>query len=149
MGYIEKRLVNDETILYRAKISWKILIWPSIVLVLLIWISSKLHALVGFFVAVLSLYLVIRVILVILASEIALTNRRIIAKRGIISQHSMEILLDKVESLSVSQPLDGRIFGYGTVTVIGSGGTQEFFKSIDNPMELRKQVTSQISELTK
>lgn len=148
MGYVEKRLMNDETILYRAKISWKIFIWPSLVLILFIWISSKLHALAGFFAFVLSLYLVIRVILVILTSEFALTNRRIIAKRGFISQHSMEILLNKVESITVSQPLDGRIFGFGTVTVIGSGGTQEFFKSIDNPMELRKQVNSQISKLS-
>ncbi len=87
--------------------------------------------------------------LVILTTEFALTNRRIIAKKGIIRQHSMEILLDKVESITISQPLDGRIFGFGTVTVIGSGGTQELFKSISNPMELRKQVNSQISKLSK
>lgn len=86
--------------------------------------------------------------LVILSTEFALTNCRIIAKKGFIFQHSIEILLNKVESISVSQPLIGRILGFGTVTIIGSGGTQEVFKSIDNPMELRKQVNDQIFQLS-
>ena len=148
MGYIEKRLVNDETILYRAKISWKFFIWPIVLLILIIWLSSKLHAIAVFFAVVFSIYVIVRAVLVILTTEFALTDRRIIAKKGIIRQRSMEILLNKVESITISQPLDGRIFGFGTVTVIGSGGTQEFFRSISNPMELRKQVNSQISKLS-
>jgi uncharacterized membrane protein YdbT with pleckstrin-like domain len=147
MGYIEKNLVNGEIVLYRAKISWKFLIWPFIVLILLIWFCSKIHAIAVFFSVVFSIYLILRIVLVILTTEFALTDRRIIAKKGIIRQHSMEILLNKVESITISQPLDGRIFGYGTVTIIGSGGTQEFFRSISNPMELRKQVNNQISKL--
>ena len=148
MGYIEKRLVNDETILYRAKISWKFFIWPIVLLILIIWLSSKLHAIAVFFAVVFSIYVIVRAVLVILTTEFALTDRRIIAKKGIIRQHSMEILLNKVESITISQPLDGRIFGFGTVTVIGSGGTHEFFRLISNPMELRKQVNSQISKLS-
>lgn len=149
MGYIENRLMNDETILYRAKISWKLFIWPSFLLILLIWMSSKLHPIAVFFVIVFGIFYIIQVVLIITTTEFALTTRRIIAKKGIIRQHSLEILLNKVESIAVSQTLDGRIFGFGTVTVIGSGGTQELFKSIDNPMELRKQVNDQISKLSK
>ncbi|MEL7625389.1 MAG: PH domain-containing protein [Anaerolineaceae bacterium] len=146
MGYIEKRLANDETIIYRAKTSWKVLIWPMVLLILINWLASKVHPLFLFFTIILSVVLIIQVILIIITTEFALTNRRIIAKRGVILQHSLEILLKQVESIAVSQPLVGRIFGFGTVTVNGSGGTQEFFKSIDNPMELRRQVNDQISE---
>jgi uncharacterized membrane protein YdbT with pleckstrin-like domain len=149
MGYIEKRLMNDETILYRAKISWKVLIWPIVMIIFLIWVSSKIHPLAAFFAVILSIYFIFQVVLIILTTEFALTNRRIIGKKGILHQHSMEILLNKVESIAVEQPLVGRIFDFGTVTVIGSGGTPESFKSIDNPMELRKQVNNQISELSK
>ena len=148
MGFIEKRLLNDETILYRAKTSWKVLIWPIFLIILLIWISSKIHAIVAFFAVIFSLFLIIQVVLFIITTEFALTDRRLNAKRGIIQQHSLEILLSKVESITVSQPLVGRIFGFGTVTVTGSGGTQEHFKSIDNPMELRKWVNEHISELS-
>ena len=148
MGYIEKRLMNDETIIYRAKISWKVLIWPIVLIVFLIWMSSKVHAVAVFFSVIFSIYFICQALLIILTTEFALTNRRIIAKKGIIRQHSMEILLNKVESTTVEQPLLGRIFDFGTVTVTGIGGTPEYFKSINNPMELRKQVNSQISELS-
>lgn len=148
MGFIEKRLLNDETIIYRAKISWKVVIWPILLLILLFWISSKIHPIAVFFAVIFSIYFIIQVAIIIRTTEFALTNRRIIAKKGIIQRHSIEILLSKVESISVSQPLVGRIFGFGTVTVTGSGGTQEYFKSIDNPIELRKRVNEQISELS-
>lgn len=148
MGFIEKRLLNDETILYRAKTSWKVIIWPIFLIILLIWMSSKIHAIVTFLAVVYSLIFIATVVMIIVTTEFALTNRRIIAKRGIIQQHSLEILLSKVESITISQPLVGRIFGFGTVTVTGSGGTQEYFKSIDNPMELRKRVNEQISVLS-
>ena len=148
MGYIEKILVDGENVLYRAKISWAIFISPIFLLIFLIWLSSTLHAIAVFFAVVFGIYVILRILLAILTTEFALTDRRIIAKKGIIRQHSMEILLNKVESITISQPLDGRIFGFGTVTVIGSGGTHEFFRSISNPMELRKQVNSQISKLS-
>lgn len=148
MGHIEKKLLNDETILYRADISWKILVSLIVVLIFFTWFSSRFHPIVLLLASLYSIYLIIRVTLVILSTEFALTNRRIIAKKGFFFQHSIEILLNKVESISVSQPLIGRILGFGTVTIIGSGGTQEVFKSIDNPMELRKQVNDQIFQLS-
>jgi uncharacterized membrane protein YdbT with pleckstrin-like domain len=138
-----------EKLIHNPKISWKLLILPIFLFILLIWISIKLNDIFVIFVVFYSTYLIIRVVLVILTTEFALTNRRIIARKGIIRQRSMEILLNQVESIMISQPLDGRIFGFGTVTIIGSGGTREFFRSIDNPMELRKQVNSQISKLSK
>jgi len=149
MGYIEKNLVRDEIVIYRAKISWAVFFLPVVLLVLLIWLSSEIHEIVVVFAIIFSMYILLRVLLVILTTEFAITNRRIIAKKGIIQQNSMEILLSKVESITISQTLDGRVFGFGTVTVTGSGGTKEFFKSISNPLELRNQVNNQISKLPK
>ena len=146
MGYIEKNLIEGERVLCRAKISWAVFIFPVILLVIVIWLSTKIHQAVVFLAVIFSLYVILRILLAILSTEFALTDQRIIAKKGIIRQSSMEILLSKVESISISQPLGGRIFNYGTVTIIGSGGTHENFTLISKPMELRKRVNFQISK---
>jgi uncharacterized membrane protein YdbT with pleckstrin-like domain len=73
------------------------------------------------------------------------SNKRVIAKTGFIRRRSLELLLTKIESLGVSQPIVGRIFNYGTITVTGTGGTKEPFKNIMNPMELRQVVNRQTS----
>ena len=80
-------------------------------------------------------------------TEFAVTNKRVIAKTGWIRRRSLELLLTKVESIGVSQPIMGRVFNYGTITVVGTGGTREPFHNIVEPMGFRKRVNAQIEGL--
>ena len=64
------------------------------------------------------------------AVEMAVTNRRVIIKTGLASRRSLEIMLAKVESIGVVEPTMGRILGYGTLTIHGTGGTPEPFSRI-------------------
>lgn len=72
-------------------------------------------------------------------SEFAITNKRVIIKVGLISRRTLEINLSKIESVNVDQNIWGRIFGYGNLTVIGTGGTRETFNTISRPMEFREK----------
>jgi uncharacterized membrane protein YdbT with pleckstrin-like domain len=71
--------------------------------------------------------------------EFVITNKRVIVKTGLISRKTLEMNLSKIESVNVDQSVFGRIFGYGTIGIIGTGGTREVFSMIANPMEFRKR----------
>jgi hypothetical protein len=78
-------------------------------------------------------------------TSFVVTNRRVIAFRGQGYQTtSMEVLLSKTESIQMQQPLLGSFFGYGTVTLSGTGGTREVFPGVVNPQEFRRSVQQQI-----
>ena len=77
------------------------------------------------------------------ASEFAVTNRRVIVKVGFISRRTIEINMSKVESVEVNQDIFGRMFNYGTIVVIGTGGTKEPFDLIKDPLAFRRAVQSQ------
>jgi len=64
------------------------------------------------------------------SSEFAITNKRVIIKVGLISRKTLEMNLSKIESVNVDQSILGRILRYGTLTVIGTGGTRETFTTI-------------------
>jgi uncharacterized membrane protein YdbT with pleckstrin-like domain len=66
----------------------------------------------------------------------------VLIKRGFFSRRSVEVL-PKVESFGVDESLLGRMLGYGTVIVRGTGGTFETFDKIAHPNELRRQVQQQ------
>src|SRR5215469_3797379 len=66
-------------------------------------------------------------------TELAVTNHRVIYKRGLVSRHTIEISRSKVESVDVDQSLWGRILGFGTVIVRGTGGSLEPFPQINHP----------------
>ena len=76
------------------------------------------------------------------STEIAVTDRRIIFKRGLIRRHTVEMNMQKVESVDVDQTLMGRLFNYGNVTVRGTGSTFETLRMIDSPLKLRSTVTA-------
>jgi uncharacterized membrane protein YdbT with pleckstrin-like domain len=79
------------------------------------------------------------------ATEVAVSNKRVLIKTGLFSRRSVEVLLPKVESIGVNETFVGRILGYGSVVVRGTGGTFETFDRIRQPNEFRREVEGQIS----
>ena len=125
-SYIESTLIKDERILYAGHISAWTLTWlilPGIVLlpafgaglILLgaAWIKYK-------------------------STELAITNKRVIAKFGFISRRTVEININKIESLQVDQGVLGRIFNFGTLLISGTGEAQAPIPGISKPLEFRK-----------
>jgi uncharacterized membrane protein YdbT with pleckstrin-like domain len=80
-------------------------------------------------------------------SEFAVTNKRVIVKVGAINRRTVELMLSKVEGVSVDQTLAGRMGNYGTVRITGTGGTREAFDEIADPLEFRRQLQAQLSRM--
>jgi len=81
------------------------------------------------------------------ATEMAVTNRRVVIKTGLVSRKTIEMLLNKVESIEVNETAFGRMLGYGTIVVIGTGGTPEPFHKVAHPLKFRSEVQQQIEKL--
>jgi uncharacterized membrane protein YdbT with pleckstrin-like domain len=151
----------NERILYRTQLHWVVYlralaeIAMGIVFMFLALGTSSprgvlqgvggLFCLTGGFVVFTGILDLVRIFIVIRTTEFALTTKRVMGKRGFIRRHSLELLLSQVESISVDQPITGRLLNYGTVTVIGTGGTRERFPLIVNPLEFRRRVQQQLA----
>jgi uncharacterized membrane protein YdbT with pleckstrin-like domain len=151
MSYVENNLIQGEQIRYYTKLHWIVFIFP----ISLIVIGFCLAAIFSQYSAVLifgTLFVLVGILLGVprfityKSSEFAVTNKRVLIKVGFIKRHSLELLLQKVEGIGVDQDISGRIFGYGTIIVTGTGGTKETFKNIKNPLEFRKQVQQNLSQ---
>jgi uncharacterized membrane protein YdbT with pleckstrin-like domain len=151
MSYVDDNLNKGEKVLFRAHVSKVSFLAPVLCVLPVIFGIAEMSANNGtyfalfwfLFTAFFALYTVYTLIVVIVrlaTTEFAVTNRRIIAKTSFIRRHTMEILLGKVESVQVSQSIMERFLDIGTVTITGTGGTQERFRKIANPMGVRKKV---------
>lgn len=78
------------------------------------------------------------------ATEVAVSNMRVLIKTGLLERRSIEVLLTKVESIGVDETAFGRMLGYGSVIIRGTGGTYETFDEIAHPNEFRRAVQQQI-----
>lgn len=165
MSYIEGNLVPGETVIYQTRLHWIVMLGHIVV-------GSLLLALPGVILLYYALTqrgtdsanphvmeiggvaLLVCGIVVILAgmvrrnaTEMAVTNRRVVIKTGLASRKTIEMLLSKVESIEVKETAFGRMLGYGAIVVIGTGGTPEPFQKVAHPLEFRSQVQQQIEKL--
>jgi uncharacterized membrane protein YdbT with pleckstrin-like domain len=114
-NYVDSHLIKGETVVHSAKLHWIIYLTPKAILTL--WIAPYIQQ---------------------VTSELAITTKRIIIKVGLIARRTLEMNLSKIETVNVDQSIMGRILNYGSITVIGTGGTREVFNDIANPMQFRK-----------
>lgn len=115
-SYVDSVLVKGEQVEYKARLHWRIY-WTAQALFSL-WISPIIRK---------------------TTSEFVITNKRVIMKTGLISRRTFEMNLQKIESVNVDQSFWGRILGFGTVSIIGTGGTRESFPDISKPLLFRRK----------
>ncbi len=153
MGYINKNLIPDESVIYRAQLHWIIFAKaaPSFLLAIIFFIISSntenysFLLGIGFIFLLAAIFAAIGSWMKLKTSEFAVTNKRVLIKVGFIRRHSLELPLQKVEGIGVDQGLLGRLLGFGTIIVTGTGGTKERFDGIALPLEFRKQVQAQVA----
>jgi uncharacterized membrane protein YdbT with pleckstrin-like domain len=161
MAYVEKNLMEGEKVAYATRLHWIVLVGPLVLcalfgvpgVALLVASANRSGApsaspqammIAGAALLVIAVVILIRGILTRNAVQMAVTNKRVIAKVGIVTRRTVDLLLSRVESVGVEESVLGRVLGYGTVVLRGTGGTPESFTKIASPLEFRTQVQQQI-----
>ena len=150
MSYVERVLQPGEQVRHISSIHW-IVYWPGVAVALLAmaayWFGATRWLPTAWLYTAYALALVAVVLLVRewyqwWITEIAVTNRRVIYKRGLIRLHTNEMNMDKVESVQVGQSFLGRMFDFGTVKILGTGEGIEALRTIASPIKLRNSIVT-------
>ena len=75
-------------------------------------------------------------------TEFDVTDRRVVHKSGFIERRTIEMNMDKIESIDVNQTLLGRIFDYGEVVISGVGESWDPIFMIGSPLKFRNHITA-------
>ena len=148
MSYIERVLQPGEQVRHISSIHW-IVYWPGVAVALLAvaayWFGETrllptVWRYTAYALALVAVVLLVREWYEWWITEIAVTNRRVIYKKGFIRLQSREMNMDKVESVQVDQSVLGRMFDFGTVQILGTGEGFEALRTIAGPMKLRNSI---------
>ena len=142
MGYIESNLLPNEEIVYRASLHW-IIFLKSFAVIALGLVLLAVKPTVGGIGIVLGLLVGLPAFIRYKTSEFGVTTKRVIIKVGFLRRRTLELLLRQVEAILVDQSVTGRIFGFGSVTLTGTGGVREVFHNVSSPLELRRRIQGQ------
>jgi len=152
MKYVKRVLQPDETIVHESRLH------PLIFLPALFWLAIAVGLLIagsmnqdvpqlGFYIAaaafgLLALFAWLRAAIRRATTELAVTDRRVIYKSGLLARHTLEMNRSKVESVDVDQSILGRMCGFGTIVVRGTGGSLEPMRMVSDPIRFRSHITA-------
>ena len=161
MDYIEKNLGPGETLVYRTGCHWIVVFGPLVGGVVLGvagfaffaggWLATRNGArysgamVEGAILLIAAAALIAGGVIQRVATEVAVSNQRVLLRTGLFSRRNVAVLLPRVESIEMEETLAGRILGYATVVVKGTGGTCERFDRIREPNKFRWQVQGQLN----
>ena len=154
MSYVTRVLQPGESVVYATKLHWLIYIRAIVLLMICVILlgaaitvadnpnfSLALEIAAGIS-ALLALSAAIGAFIRRATTELAVTDHRVIYKAGLLRRHTLEMNRDKVESVTVDQTILGRLLGYGTVIVRGTGSSLEPIRNIGNPLTFRSHITA-------
>jgi uncharacterized membrane protein YdbT with pleckstrin-like domain len=157
MGYVDENLITGEAVKYRATLHWLSLLRSilgtaaltaaGIAFVYTSSVRPDLAVLMWFGIACFVLAVAVAIVAKVKkdTSEFAVTNKRVILKTGLVQRRTSEMFLAKIETVGVDQSLLGRALDFGTISLVGTGGTTEPFAGISRPLEFRRQVQEQMA----
>jgi uncharacterized membrane protein YdbT with pleckstrin-like domain len=164
VSYIDNNLIPGETVVYRTRLHWIAMLGSLCAAVILavggaalIFVSrrtesanpenAKIELIAGAVAFVIALLFLVTGTIRRNSVEMAVTNKRVTVKIGLMSRNTQEMMLQRIESIMVHQTVMGRMLNYGTITLRGVGGTPDPFSTIAHPLEFRRQVQQQVDGL--
>ena len=146
MSYVRSNLIEGEVIFHEGKLSRWIYFLPGLTLLFglsVLMLVNKLHSpglfLTAIFLTVTGLMKLSKAFIQRWTTELSVTNKRVIGKTGFIRRKSIDVRLERIESILVNQSIWGRLLDYGDIGVKGSGGTLDSMSGFDDPMLIRKK----------
>jgi uncharacterized membrane protein YdbT with pleckstrin-like domain len=154
MRYVDSVLQPGEVVRHVASLHW-ILYAPGALLLIAAgvialarpdasshWLVHGVAVIVAWLCFATGLILIARAWFEWWTTEMAVTDRRVVYKTGFIWRNTVEMHMDKVESVDVRQSILGRILDYGDVEIRGVGVGLERLHWIAQPLELRNHITA-------
>ena len=129
MGYVQDTIGNNEKIIYTVKFHW---MYTLVAFLNLLFLGIFIIGIIKF----------LRMIINKWTTERVLTNLRYIQKTGWIKRNTEEISISKIEEVDLKQSVLGRLLGYGSINISGTGSGQITLKSIDDPLMFQKNLNN-------
>ena len=162
-GYVEKTLAGGEEIIHRANFNWTYSFFPvfwfslgAAVLAMFFFIQYAAEVpfeelRVGWWSAIVAAasgsLILLNHLIILVTTEIVVTTYRFVYKTGLLSRHTQEVSLNKIEEITLNQTVWGRLLGYGQLILRGTGVGVITLPDMDDPIRLRRIIETAKSSL--
>lgn len=139
---------NDPNVIYSAKLHWIIFGWPLLSLIACIAAAiyfNQFHPLILFF-GFFAISWVFMTWVNYYFSSLTIQKKRVIIRTGVIVRQTVDVSLSKIETMDIRQSILGSIFQYGTLIIVGTGGSRQLINFLQRPLTCRRYIEQFMNE---
>jgi uncharacterized membrane protein YdbT with pleckstrin-like domain len=147
-SYIQETLLVEEKLLYWVRRPhWVVFLFPFVLILISLNLPAipPLTSILSLAILLFGIFKAAQSVIYYYTSEYGVTNKRVLLKIGWIRRSSLEIYLHRVESVHIAQSILGRFLNYGSIRVVGMGGSSDLFAYVPEPIRFRKEVQKAVN----
>lgn len=132
----------DNNIVYYARLHWVIFLGPLLLLIIDLIAGWQINPLweVSLFIMIFALLWLAMTWVTFQFSSLTIKKKQIILRTGLLVRKTVDIPLNKIESIDISQTLMGSLLGFGSLVIIGTGGTRHVISNLTKPLTCRRYI---------
>ncbi len=134
--------MDNQQVVYQARLHWVLFVWPVLFLVLGLWAGARfvsLHEVSLFLVGISALWGIL-IWMTYQFSSLTIKKKQVILRTGILVRQTIDIPMGKIESIDIRQSILGSLLKYGSIMITGTGGTQQWMTYIAKPLTCRRHI---------
>lgn len=134
--------MKDTNIIYQARLHWILFLWPVVLLAAALFVNIKFEQMrqVSAIFGVLALCWIGMTWLTYHFSVFTIKKKQVILRTGILVRQTLDIPLNKIESIDIRQTLLGSLFRYGSLVITGTGGSRQSVNYLSHPLTCRRHI---------
>ncbi len=134
--------MTDNKIVYRARLNWVIFFWPVALLCVTAYLAMEYQQLhqPAIFISCVALAWLFVTWMTYQFSSLTIKKRQVILRTGILVRQTIDIPINKIESIDIRQSLIGSLFRYGSLVITGTGGTRQMVNYLNGPLTCRRHI---------
>jgi len=134
--------MTDSNVVYQARLHWVLFFWPVVLLCVTVYTGLTFEPLyqVSIFIAFFALVWLLTIWVTYLFSSLTIKKTQVILRTGILVRQTIDIPLNKIESIDIRQSILGSMFHYGALVITGTGGTRQMVNYLNRPLTCRRYI---------
>lgn len=134
--------MTENNIVYQARLHWVLFFWPLCVLIMALFLGFRYEPLFqpSLYVAIISLVWLFVAWLIYEFSSLTLKKNQIVLRTGLFVRQTVDIPLNKIESIDIRQSILGSLLRYGSLVITGTGGSRQMVHYLNQPLTCRRYI---------
>ena len=134
--------MTENISVYQSRLHWILFVWPAMFLcaVSFIGITFESFRTLSYIMILVALIWGGFIWMTYHCSILNIKKKQVILCTGILVRQTIDIPMNKIESIDIRQSILGSLLQYGSLVITGTGGTRQYVNYLAKPLTCRRYI---------